>query len=33
MATLKLTVPGDAPLLDPAEVETAVAGLETRMLR
>jgi hypothetical protein len=33
MATLKLTVPGDAPLLDHAEVEAALAGDETRMLR
>jgi 2-dehydro-3-deoxygluconokinase len=33
MAMLKLTVPGDAPLLDPAEVEAAAVGLETRLLR
>jgi 2-dehydro-3-deoxygluconokinase len=33
LATLKLTVPGDAPLLDRDEIDAAVAGQETRMLR
>jgi 2-dehydro-3-deoxygluconokinase len=32
-ATLKLTVPGDAPLLDRAEVAACAAGVETRLLR
>ena len=32
-AMLKLTVPGDAALLERAEVEAAAAGVETRLLR
>jgi 2-dehydro-3-deoxygluconokinase len=32
-ATLKLTIPGDAPLLDPDAVEAAATGVERRLLR
>ena len=32
-ATLKLTIPGDAPLLDPDEVAATATGVERRILR